>query len=94
LSLAGVPGRAARIWNDMLFGDSYARRLIEKMCEIEIVDADTGLASSNEQPRLHQLGELQGKLDLLEIRCHRCERRGQVNLARLIDEHGAARRGA
>jgi len=35
----------------MLFGDSYARRLIEKMCEIEIVDADTGLASSNEQPR-------------------------------------------
>jgi hypothetical protein len=40
------------------------------------------------------LGELQGKLDLLEIRCHRCERRGQVNLARLIDEHGAARRGA
>jgi hypothetical protein len=35
------------------------------------------------------LGELQGKLDLLEIRCHRCERRGQVNLARLIDEHGA-----
>jgi hypothetical protein len=34
--------RATRIWNDMLFGDPYARRLIEKMCEIEIVDADAG----------------------------------------------------
>jgi hypothetical protein len=35
------------------------------------------------------LGELQGKLDLLEIKCHRCERHGRVNLVRLIDEHGA-----
>ena len=35
------------------------------------------------------LGELQGKLDLLEIKCHRCERHGRVGLARLIDEHGA-----
>ena len=26
----------------MLFGDRYARQLIEKMCEIEIVDADAG----------------------------------------------------
>jgi hypothetical protein len=26
----------------MLFGDPNARRLIEKMCEIEIVDADAG----------------------------------------------------
>ena len=34
-------------------------------------------------------GELQGKLDLLEIRCHRCERHGRVSLARPIDEHGA-----
>ena len=35
------------------------------------------------------LGELQGKLDLLDIACHRCERRGRVSLARLIEEHGA-----
>ena len=35
------------------------------------------------------LGELQGKLDLLEIKCHRCERHGRVSLARLIEEHGA-----
>lgn len=35
------------------------------------------------------LGELQGKLTMLEVRCHRCERQGCVNLARLIDEHGA-----
>jgi hypothetical protein len=35
------------------------------------------------------LGELVGKLDLLEIRCHRCERQARVSLARLIDEHGA-----
>ena len=35
------------------------------------------------------LGELQGKLDLLKIACHRCERKGRVSLVRLIDEHGA-----
>ena len=35
------------------------------------------------------LGELEGKLDLLEIKCHRCERHGRVSLARLIEEHGA-----
>jgi hypothetical protein len=35
------------------------------------------------------LAELVGKLDLLEIRCHRCERHGRVSLARLIEEHGA-----
>src|SRR5205814_1357478 len=26
---------------------------------------------------------------MLEVACHRCERRGGVSLARLIDEHGA-----
>jgi hypothetical protein len=35
------------------------------------------------------LGELVGKIDLLEIACHRCERRGRVSLSRLIEEHGA-----
>ena len=35
------------------------------------------------------LSELHGKLDLLEIKCHRCERHGRVSLARLIEEHGA-----
>lgn len=35
------------------------------------------------------LAEPVGKLDMLEIRCHRCERHGRVALARLIDEHGA-----
>ena len=35
------------------------------------------------------LGELRGKLDLLDIACHRCERRGRVSLAGLIEEHGA-----
>ena len=35
------------------------------------------------------LGELQGKLDLLDIACHRCERRGRISLARLIEEHAA-----
>jgi hypothetical protein len=37
------------------------------------------------------LGELVGKLDLLEIKCHRCDRHGRVSLARLIEEHGADR---
>jgi hypothetical protein len=35
------------------------------------------------------IGELQGKLTMLEVACHRCERRGGVSLARLIEEHGA-----
>ena len=35
------------------------------------------------------LGELRGKLDLLDVACHRCERRGRVNVERLIEEHGA-----
>jgi len=35
------------------------------------------------------LGELQGKLDLLEVACHRCERWGRVSLGRPIEEHGA-----
>jgi hypothetical protein len=35
------------------------------------------------------LSELQHKLDLLEVKCHRCERHGRVSLARLIEEHGA-----
>src|SRR5438477_6601170 len=35
------------------------------------------------------LGELQGKLTMLDVACHRCERRGRVSLPRLIEEHGA-----
>jgi hypothetical protein len=35
------------------------------------------------------LGELQGKLTMLEVACHRCDRYGRVSLARLIEEHGA-----
>ena len=40
---AGVgPDKACGIWNDAVFGDRYARQLIEKLCEIEIVAADAG----------------------------------------------------
>ena len=35
------------------------------------------------------LSELVGKLDLLEIKCHRCDRHGRVSLARSIEEYGA-----
>jgi hypothetical protein len=35
------------------------------------------------------LGELQGNLTMLEVACHRCDRKGRVSLARLIEEHGA-----
>ena len=35
------------------------------------------------------LSELQGKLSMLDVACHRCERSGRVSLVRLIDEHGA-----
>ena len=36
------------------------------------------------------LGELEGKLEMLEIKRHRCERHGRVSPARLIDEHEGA----
>ena len=35
------------------------------------------------------LGELVGRVDRLEVRCRRCERRGRLRLARLIADHGA-----
>ena len=35
------------------------------------------------------IGELRGKLTMLEVACHRSERRGRVSLSRLIEEHGA-----
>jgi hypothetical protein len=35
------------------------------------------------------LGDLVGRLEQLEIRCRRCERRGRTRLVRLIEEHGA-----
>jgi hypothetical protein len=35
------------------------------------------------------LGELVSKLDMLEVACHRCDRRGRLSLERLIAEHGA-----
>jgi len=40
---AGVgPDKACGIWNDAVFGDRYARQIIEKLCDIEIVAADAG----------------------------------------------------
>ena len=36
------PYRVCRIWNNAMFGDPQARRLVEKQCEIEIVPADAG----------------------------------------------------
>jgi hypothetical protein len=35
------------------------------------------------------LGELVGRLELLEVRCRRCGRHGRLSVARLIEEHGA-----
>jgi hypothetical protein len=33
---------ANRIWHDVLLGDVLARKLVERLCDIEIVDNDTG----------------------------------------------------
>ena len=33
---------ANRIWHDVLLGDARARKLVERLCDIEIVDSDTG----------------------------------------------------
>ena len=35
------------------------------------------------------LGEIAGKITMLEIACDRCERRGRLRVARLIEQHGA-----
>jgi hypothetical protein len=35
------------------------------------------------------LGDLRGKLDMLEVACKRCERHGRLSLDRLISEYGA-----
>jgi hypothetical protein len=35
------------------------------------------------------LGDLAGKLTMLEISCSKCDRRGLLRLNRLIEEHGA-----
>src|SRR6516165_8973402 len=35
------------------------------------------------------LGDLNGKLTMLEIACSKCDRRGLLRLDRLIEEHGA-----
>ena len=35
------------------------------------------------------LGEIAGRLHMLEVACSRCDRRGRLNVARLIEQHGA-----
>jgi hypothetical protein len=35
------------------------------------------------------LAEIAAKLRMLEVACSRCERRGRLSLARLIQQHGA-----
>jgi hypothetical protein len=36
-----------------------------------------------------QLGDIAGKITMLEIACSRCERRDRLLVAQLIQEHGA-----
>ena len=36
------PLYASRMWHDALLGDVLARKLVERLCDIEIVDSDTG----------------------------------------------------
>ena len=35
------------------------------------------------------LAEIAAKVTMLEVACSRCERRGRLSLARLIEQHGA-----
>jgi len=37
------------------------------------------------------LGDLAGKVTTLEIACRRCDRRGRLSVARLIEQHGDMR---
>ena len=36
------------------------------------------------------LGEIAARLTMVEVACNRCDRRGRLNVARLVEEHGAA----
>ena len=36
------PQRASHIWNSAMLGEPYARDIIEELCRIEIVRADSG----------------------------------------------------
>ena len=36
-----------------------------------------------------QLGDIADKITLLEIACRRCERRGRLRVAKLIEQYGA-----
>jgi hypothetical protein len=36
------------------------------------------------------LGDIAGRITMLEVACDRCERRGRYRVARLMTEHGAA----
>ena len=35
------------------------------------------------------LGEIAGKITMLEVACSRCHRRGRLRVARLLEQHGA-----
>ena len=37
------------------------------------------------------LGDIAGRITMLEVACSRCERRGRYRVARLIEQHGADR---
>ena len=37
------------------------------------------------------LGDLVGKITMLEVACRRCDRRGRLQLVRLIEQHGDMR---
>jgi hypothetical protein len=36
------PKRASYLWDAAMFGDTHARKLIEELCEIQLVRSDAG----------------------------------------------------
>ena len=36
------PNRARYLWDAAMFGDTHARKLIEELCEIQVVSSDAG----------------------------------------------------
>jgi hypothetical protein len=38
------------------------------------------------------LGDITGKLQMLDVACSRCERRGRLSVTKLIERHGAGAR--
>src|SRR5947207_5971853 len=67
----------------IVFIFSSRRRHTSSLCDwsSDVCSSDLGGAVT--------LGDVAGKLAMLDVACSKCERRGRLSVAKLIAEHGA-----